>query len=160
MLLKSTLVAISNDARGWLKSWAGDFTEDEAGRSGSSPANPLSWQLGHIACAEEDVVCLFGGVAVVPDALRRICGNGCPTPGASTVYQRLAELWQLLERTHGTLIGMVETASDADFDRPALRENPFFRTFGQAVYEIALHENYHVGEIATLRKGLGKKRIG
>ena len=30
MELKDTLRAISDDARGWLKAWARDFTEDEA----------------------------------------------------------------------------------------------------------------------------------
>lgn len=28
------------------------------------------------------------------------------------------------------------------------------------IYEVALHETYHVGEIAVLRKALGKPRIG
>lgn len=28
------------------------------------------------------------------------------------------------------------------------------------VYEIALHENYHVGQIGALRKAVGKKCIG
>ena len=30
MELQDTLRDISNDARGWLKAWAGDFTEAEA----------------------------------------------------------------------------------------------------------------------------------
>jgi hypothetical protein len=38
--------------------------------------------------------------------------------------------------------------------------NPYFHNLGQGVYEVALHENYHVGEIAALRKILGKPRIG
>ena len=110
MQLKSTLVGISNDARGWLKAWAGDFTEDEARRSGSCPANPIAWQLGHIACAEEDVVCLFGGEAMVPKSLRTACAHGCPAPTTSTAYPPLTELWQHLERTHAVLVGMVDKA--------------------------------------------------
>ena len=48
MELKDTLRAISDGARGWLKAWARDFTEEEARRpTGDSRApNPLAWQLG------------------------------------------------------------------------------------------------------------------
>jgi hypothetical protein len=38
--------------------------------------------------------------------------------------------------------------------------NPYFHTLGQGVYEAALHENYHVGQIGALRKRIGKSRIG
>jgi hypothetical protein len=38
--------------------------------------------------------------------------------------------------------------------------NPYFHSLGQGVYEAALHENYHVGEIAALRQVLAKPRIG
>jgi hypothetical protein len=37
--------------------------------------------------------------------------------------------------------------------------NPYFHSLAQGVYEAALHENYHVGEIAAVRKALGKARI-
>jgi hypothetical protein len=49
MELKDALRSISNDARGWLKAWARDFSEAEAlqpGNGGTAP-NPLAWQLGH-----------------------------------------------------------------------------------------------------------------
>jgi hypothetical protein len=39
MDIKPTLIAISNDARGWLKVWAHDFTEAEARLPG--PASRL-----------------------------------------------------------------------------------------------------------------------
>lgn len=45
-------------------------------------------------------------------------------------------------------------------DRPPRVANPYFSSLGQGMYEAALHENYHVGEIAALRKILGKPRIG
>lgn len=162
MQLRQALLGISNDARGWLKAWALDFTDAEATSSAGTTTNPAAWQLGHIACGEDDVYMLFSGeLSTVPEVLRAVCGTGCPAPTASTRYPLVVELWTLLDHTHANLIGLVDQArSDADFDRPAPKENPFFKTLGQGVYEIALHENYHVGEIATLRKALGKKRIG
>ncbi|HEX2451865.1 MAG TPA: hypothetical protein VHJ69_12010 [Gemmatimonadales bacterium] len=37
--------------------------------------------------------------------------------------------------------------------------HPYCHALGQAIYEIALNENYHIGQIAALRKLLGKPRI-
>ena len=166
MELKETLRAISNDARGWLRAWAKDFTDAEAlqpAPEGRAP-NPLAWQLGHLACVEEDVTQLFSGdpppERLVPQALRAVCATGSVPPTGATRYLPLAELWTLLERTHARLLGLLDAAAPADLDRGPRVVNPYFHSFGQGLYEAALHENYHVGEIAALRKVLGKPRIG
>ena len=68
MELKDTLRSISNDARGWLRAWARDFTEAEAHQptsDGRAP-NPLVWQLGHLACTQDDVAGLFAAGAAPP----------------------------------------------------------------------------------------------
>lgn len=161
MTLRSTLITMSNDARGWLKMWGEDFTDAEATSAGGSGVNPLAWQLGHLACVEEDVVGLFSGKPrIVPEDVNAACASGCPAPMSATRFPPLAELWALLDRTHGRLHELVESASDADFDRPPLKEDQFFKSLGQAVFVTALHETYHVGEIAALRKALGKKKLG
>ena len=166
MELKDTLRAISNDARSWLKAWARDFTENEAREpigDGRAP-NPLAWQLGHLACTEDDVAGLFtAGTApapVVPDSLRAVCATGSPSPTPETPFPPLTDLWPLLDRTHERLLQVLDAASPAELDRPPRTANPYFHNLAQGVYEAALHENYHVGEIAAVRKALGKARIG
>jgi hypothetical protein len=166
MELKETLRAISNDARNWLKAWARDFTEAEARQpTGDSRApNPLAWQLGHLACTEDYVAGLFAAGAapapLAPDSLRTVCATGSPTPSPATEYPSLADLWTLLDRTHERLLAVLDAAGQEELDRPPREANPYFNSLGQGVYEAALHENYHVGEIAALRKLLGKPRIG
>jgi hypothetical protein len=160
--LTQTLRAISDDARGWLTTWARDFTDAEASATGAGqPPNPLLWQLGHLACVEDDVCWLFGAPDRLVDAeLRAACASGCASPNAATRYPDLRQLWKLLNATHARLLGLLDQAQDADLDRAPREANPFFRSLGQAVYEAALHETYHVGEIGVLRKALGKPRIG
>jgi DinB superfamily len=166
MELKDALHAIAKDARGWLKAWASDFTEVEALEpTGDSRApNPLAWQLGHLACTEEDVAGLFSvgplPAPLVPASLRAVCATGSPPPRPETRYLPLEDLWILLDHTHARLLGVLDAASPAEFDRAPRVSNPYFHSLGQGVYEAALHENYHVGEIAALRKRLGKPRIG
>ena len=160
MELRQTLIDISNDARGWLKVWAGDFTEAEAIRTVPDGPNPLAWQLGHLASVEDDVVALFSGAGLqVPPELRAVVATGCAGPTAETRYPPLSDLWHLLEASHARLLGLAEKASPTDFDREPLTPNRFFHSLGQAIYEVALHETYHVGEIAALRKALGKQKV-
>lgn len=49
--------------------------------------------------------------------------------------------------------------SSAPLDRAPPVPHPFFHSLGQAIYEIALNEHYHIGQIAALRKLLGKARV-
>jgi hypothetical protein len=160
------LEAISNDARGWLRLWARDFSEAEARLPvpANRAPNPLAWQLGHIACVEDDVAQLFTQeerpASLVPGPLRATCATGSPVPDQTTEYPALPELWALLERTHTRLLAILDAAEDADLERPPRVANPYFRSLAQGVYEAALHENYHVGEIGAVRKALGKARIG
>jgi uncharacterized damage-inducible protein DinB len=161
MELRQTLLDIVNDARGWLKVWAADFTEGEATRTVPGGPNPIAWQLGHLALVQDDVYTLFRGKPPeLPASLRSACASGGPAPAADAVFPTLAELWQLLEATHGRLLELVASAQLSDFDRESSPPNRYFRTLGQAIYEVALHENYHVGQIAALRKALGKPKIG
>jgi len=160
MELRQALIDISNDARGWLKHWAGDFTEAEATQTVPGGPNPLAWQLGHLASVEDDVVALFSGTGLqVPPDLRAVVASGCPGPTAETRYPPLSELWGMLEASHSRLLSLAEKSTPTDFDREPLTPNRFFHSLGQAIYEVALHETYHVGEIAALRKGLGKQKM-
>ena len=162
MHLSQTLRTISDDARGWLTTWTRDFTDAESSATGPGhPPNPLLWQLGHLACVEDEVCWLFGAPDRLVDAeLRAACDSGCASPSAATRYPQLSELRNLLNATHARLLGLLDQAHDADLDRAPREANPFFKSLGQAVYEAALHETYHVGEIGALRKALGKPRIG
>lgn len=163
MDLKQTLRAISDDARGWLSTWARDFSEAEARQSGPGEGrpNPLLWQLAHIASVEDEVAWLFGASSrLVPADLRAVCASGSPAPTPATRYPQLADLWSLLDVTHAQLLRLLERATAEELDRPPRETNPYFRSLGQAIYEAALHENYHVGEIGALRKAIGKPKIG
>lgn len=152
------LLGLLADARGWLEGGADGFTQAQARSSRGAPVNPLAWHLGHVAATQDDVVRLFSkdGKGVVPESLRRLCGNGCPAPTAKTRYPSLRALRGHLARTQAALVRLVRAASTRGLDRPPRTENPYFHSLGQAVYEIALHELYHVGAISVLRRAWKK----
>ena len=108
MDIKPTLLAISNDARAWLKAWAQDFTEADAKLPGpaSRAPNPLAWQLGHIACVEDDLAQLFTlderPEPLVPPAVRAACASGARHPTKGQGISR----WRSFGRS---LIGRMRT---------------------------------------------------
>jgi DinB family protein len=161
MRTKQALTGIVEHARGWTKAWAAGFTDKEARDRAGGPVNPLAWQLGHIACTQDDVLRLFGtGRGITPDSLRAICGNGSPPPTQKTVYPSQKKLWALLDKTQARLIRLVKSSTDKGFDRPPREPSDFFQSLGQAAYEISLHELYHCGAIAALRKAHRKPSMG
>jgi hypothetical protein len=162
MRTKDAILGTLNDARGWLDAWSAGFSEREARSSAGAHVHPLAWQLGHVACTQDDVIRLFSkdGKGVVPESLRKLCGNGCPAPGPRTRYPSLRALRGHLKRTHAALTRLVASATDKGLDRPPRTENPYFRSLGQGVYEIALHEMYHVGAMAALRSAWKKPKMG
>jgi hypothetical protein len=157
---QQALLGITKSAREWLRYWSSDFSEKEAVTSAGTGANPLAWQLGHIACTQDMVYSLFTGKpGVVPEAVRSLCGTSSPAPTEGTRFPPMAELWGLLERTQANVLQLIETASDADLDKPPVKPHPFFHTLGQSVYTIATNEAYHTGQVGVIRKALGKKPI-
>ena len=162
MRTKEAILGTLKEARGWLDAWSGGFTDKEARSSRGAPVNPLAWQLGHIASTQDDVIRSFSktGRGVVPESLRKLCGNGCPPPTARTRLPSQRVLRGHLKRTFSTLTKLVQAASEKDLDRPPRTENPYFHSLGQATYAIALHETYHVGALAALRKAWKKPPLG
>jgi hypothetical protein len=154
MRTKDAILGTLKDARGWLDAWSAGFTERQAHSSRGALVHPLAWHLGHVASTQDDVIRLFSrdGRGVVPESLRAVCGNGCPAPTARTRYPSLRALRGYLKRTQAALTRLVATSTDKGLDRPPRTANPYFRSLGQAVYEIALHEMYHVGALAPLRR--------
>ena len=89
------------------------------------------------------------------DTVSAILETACVAPDVRRIseaeraeFPPLAELWTLLERTHKRLLDVLDAASPAELDRPPRVANPYFHTLGQGIYQAALHENYHVGQIA------------
>ncbi len=162
MRTKEAILGTLKDARGWLDAWSAGFTDREAHSSHGAHVNPLAWQLGHVASTQDDVIRLFSktGRGVVPEPLKKLCGNGCPAPTARTRFPPLKTLRRHLARTHSTLARLVAASTDKGLDRKPRTENPYFHSLGQAAYEIALHEMYHVGALGALRRAWRKPSMG
>ncbi|HWL93075.1 MAG TPA: hypothetical protein VNT79_06045, partial [Phycisphaerae bacterium] len=63
-------------------------------------------------------------------------------------------------RTQKESIDLVRTLSEAELESPAGEEaHPLFATKAQAVGTAVMHETFHAGQIAMIRRELGRKAL-
>jgi uncharacterized damage-inducible protein DinB len=136
---------------------ADDFTEEEA-TSRSGDLKPLVWYLGHIATTDNYFLTLYGGheTALSDEYLARF-GKGSDGHADFSDASK-AELVELLATLRGKVRDVIATLEPEDFSRAPSREvqHPLFKTCGSALALIVSHCAYHAGQIANLRRSMGK----
>lgn len=136
---------------------ADDFTDEEA-TSRAGDFKPLVWYLGHIATTDNYFLTLFGGqeTALDDEYLKRF-GRGSDGEADFSDASK-AELLELLETLRGKVRDLVATLEPEDFSRAPDREvlHPLFKSCGSALALVVSHCAYHAGQIASLRRAMGK----
>src|SRR5690606_15809619 len=84
---------------------------------------------------------------------RDLFGRGStPAPDPSR-YPSMEEICDIFDRVQHESIEMIRTISDAELDRPAGAEPlPHFATKAGAINTAAIHEGFHAGQIAVVRR--------
>lgn len=141
-----------------------DFHEDEwfALPGGVTHA---AWQAGHLAMAEYRL-CLARLRGEGPDDEQLISahclqlfGKGSTPDPNPSAYPAPTEILAMLARVHEAATTECAKLSDADLDAPVLRPHPWFTTKLGALSWCAAHEMSHAGQLAMLRRLLGKKPL-
>ena len=136
---------------------AEDFTEEEATRP-VGDLKPLVWYLGHIATTDNYFLTLYAGeeTALSAEYLKRF-GKG--SDGAADFGDASkAEMLELLATLRGKVRDFVATLEPEDFAREPATEvhHPLFKSCGAALALVVSHAAYHAGQIANLRRAMGK----
>ncbi len=142
-----------------LTTYLSDLAEEDLMKRPSPGCNHFAWQLGHLISSETSL-------------LESICpGKGTPLPdGFAAQHSKEAcgiddpasfctkqEYLDLLQKARTATLAALESMSDEDLDRPS--PEPFrqhFPTVGQMFTLIATHPLMHAGQLAVLRRQLGK----
>jgi hypothetical protein len=121
-----------------------------------------AWVLGHLALGSGMMIgCLRGNaedLGGVPGAWMDACAPGKPIVGDRALYATKDELLDALLAVHTTLAGAFESASDAALAAPFPIEayRDYFPTNADAaVYLMAHHEGYHLGQMSQWRRAAG-----
>jgi uncharacterized damage-inducible protein DinB len=121
----------------------------------------VAWQVGHLAAAQASLVqtrCFDKPIEqCIPPAWKELFGIGsAPSPDAAT-YPSTTELREHFDRVHAESVDLIATLSPAELEQPpGPRPHPMFNTKRGALATAFTHEAFHAGQIALLRRLLGK----
>ena len=116
-----------------------------------------AWLIGHLTLAADMMIMLAGGEMKYPQWAELYAPGKDPKPDRS-LYPKKAELMEALAERHAALTERIEQMTDADFEAVLPKEEyrEFFPTVGHAaVYFLASHEMYHLGQLSIWRNAAG-----
>jgi uncharacterized damage-inducible protein DinB len=129
-----------------------NLTHEELWRPLTTANNPLLWVAGHIVQTRVMVLQILGeqaetGWGSLFDRGAKI-GNPKDYPSGAEVARVMREI---SPRMHTALAAL----QDEQLNRPASLPIPGVKTLTDELAFFALHDAYHVGQLAYVRKGLG-----
>ncbi|HKF50265.1 MAG TPA: DinB family protein [Terracidiphilus sp.] len=128
------------------------LTHEELWRPLTPSNNPLLWVAGHIVQTRATVLQMLGekadsGWGPLFDRGAKL-GDPTDYPSGSEVARVMGEI---SPRLHAALAAL----QDEQLNRPASLPIPGLKTLTDELAFFALHDAYHVGQLAYVRKGLG-----
>ncbi len=160
--LATLLAQQLDDARDWTRKLLADVREADWGfQPQPGLAHPL-WICGHLAVSQNVLVhvrCL--GVSVLPDAFAAKFTMGGPIKSLREWdYPSAEETRRVFDELHDRTLTAIGGMSDALLGEPAYGKDgaphPHYRDKCGAVTHTARHEAFHAGQLALIRRLLGK----
>ena len=148
------MIFANND--GLISKAIAGLTEEELWHRASDQTNPIFWMLGHVVHTR--------------GALLRIVGEDYRTGwgdifqrGASlrerTAYPAFAEIERVRADIGRRIPERLALLTDDQLAQPSNGRFPGAKTFADQIAFLALHDSYHVGQMAFVRKLLGHAGI-
>jgi DinB superfamily len=149
-------------ARGFTKQFLAELTPEEWFWQPPELTTHVAWQVAHLSVAQYRL-CLErirGRVAADDDMmpvayLERFMLSSQPVAGTAN-NPPIAEIERVFDGVHQLSLTELAERTDEDMDVPLEQPRPLFRTKLGAVEWCAQHEFVHAGQIALLRRLMGK----
>jgi hypothetical protein len=153
LLLVSQQFAVSG---GRIEKAIDGLTGDEFYRAPDT-ANHMLWLLGHAANTRLGLIVLMGGDDQRPWA--ELFSKGSQ-PGDQATLPAVSEVRDSWNTAVTALNAHFESLTDEDLSKPCARDFPIAdkSILGAAMF-LAGHEMYHLGQMAALKKWLGKGQL-
>jgi uncharacterized damage-inducible protein DinB len=140
------------------KAYLNDMTDDELLARAVPGSNHLAWQLGHLISSEQSLLAAIGAeVPDLPDGFAEKHGKentGSNDPGD---FLTKGEYLARMEQMHAAAAAAIDKTDEAELDTPspeAMRS--YFPTVGSILLMAGSHEMMHAGQMAAIRRKLGK----
>ena len=143
--------------RRMIAAMADDFSDEQAtARAGAQ--KPLVWYLGHVAVTDNYFLRLYGeGDSALSDEHINRFGRGSDGHADFSDASK-ADMLALLETLGNRMRAAISALDAGDLERETSEEvlHPIFKTLGGALALVVSHAAYHAGQIADLRREMGK----
>jgi len=153
-----------DDTRNWTLKLIADLEGDDWYFQPAPGMGHALWLCGHLANAQSLLIhvrCL-GGPSVVDESFAQHFGIGSPVRSASEHdYPPVEDVRKCMEEVHAATLSAVREVSDALLAEPCYgpdgkTPHPHYRDKAGAISHCSRHEAFHAGQIASIRRLLGK----
>ena len=143
---------------GVTKMYLDDVTDDEMLVRAVPGSNHLAWQLGHLVASERSLLEAIGAdVPDLPEGFAEKHGSKNTGSDDPSDFLTKAEYFELMAQMHQAAEAAIDKTDEAGLDTPTPEKlRSFFPTVGSVLLMAGSHEMMHAGQIATIRRKLGK----
>lgn len=151
-------------ARAWTTGLIADVEENRWFTPPGAGLGHVAWQLGHIAASQIVLVhmrCLGKQFAdVAPADYYQTFARGSTPVADPKKYPPIGEIRAFFDRTHSDALAKVRTIRPEQLDEATHGDpHPMFTNKGGSLGMSAMHESFHAGQIALIRRLWGKAAL-
>jgi uncharacterized damage-inducible protein DinB len=151
-----------NGSREWTLRLIADLTGDDWTYQPKPGLHHCLWLCGHLACAESLLILVRCAGQNDPNAaFSRHFQIGKPISDAkSGDFPSHDAVVETMAATHLAVMAVIQEMDDEVLDQPCFGKDgaihPHYRTNAEAIVHAVRHEGFHAGQIAMIRRLLGK----
>jgi len=159
--MQSFLVERIEIARAWTRSLIADIEPERWFEMPAPGVGHVAWQLGHLAVSQVALIhmrCFDKPLdACIAPALRDTFGRGSTPIGDPSAYPAADDVRALFDSIQHEAVELIRGLPDAELDaKPGVDPHPLFHTKAGAINTAAMHETFHAGQIAMMRRIWGR----
>lgn len=150
-------------ARRYARMFLDDLEPDQWAWQPGEGQTHIAWQVGHLAVAQYSLALMRirghqeADEAWIGAAFRKRYGKGSAPQAVST--DEIATIQATFDRVFDTVMETLPAYSDEQLDVPLDRPHPLFTTKLGGLEWCSRHELIHTGQIALLRRLMGKQPL-
>ena len=158
MTLNTHLVAQLQASIGLLGMHLNDMSESDLLVRPVPNANHASWQLGHLAVAETNMLTMCGiPMPALPAGVAEKYSKEASKSDDASAFLKKDQLMALLQSARNGSIAWAKSATPEQLAAPtAVKLRGFAPTCGDLLAMLTGHDAMHMGQIQVVRRKLGK----
>lgn len=148
-------VTFSHDV---TKAYLSDVTQEEMLVRAVPGSNHIAWQLGHLIASQKSLLEAIGAdTPDLPEGFAEAHGKESTGSDDASTFHTKDEYFALMDTMREAALAAIDKTDEAALDAPSPeRLRNFFPTVGAVLMLAGSHEMMHAGQIAAIRRKLGK----